>query len=105
MEKVTLTTNVSGETVERLRELAGGQRKVGSYLDEVVSWIWENYESTGQVAAKDYTLRSAGDVNDELNTLRSQVAETMAEIHKLADVYRHLEARLQAQEDSGDNDA
>ena len=35
-----LTTSVTDETVERLRELAGGERKVGSYLDEVVTWLW-----------------------------------------------------------------
>ena len=100
-----LTVSVEDETVERLRELAGGERKVGEYLNSVVTWLWTLRDESGQTPLRDYELRSVSDVDGVIATLRSSFAEMQTEIHKLADAYRHLEERLQAQEDSGQNDA
>ncbi len=100
-----LTVSVEDETVERLRTLAGGERKVGSYLDSVVAWLWTLRDESGQTPLRDYELRSVSDVNDELSTLRSQVAAQEEKVTQVLQVVESLVERLQAQKDSGDNDA
>jgi hypothetical protein len=40
-----LSTSVTDGTIDKLRELAGGQRKVGAYLSSVVEWLWWNREA------------------------------------------------------------
>ncbi len=35
-----LTASLEDGTLERLRTLAGGERKVGAYLSDVVAWLW-----------------------------------------------------------------
>ena len=100
-----LTVSVEDETVERLRELAGGERKVGSYLDEVTTWLWTLRDESGQTPLRDYELRSVSDVNDELSTLRSQVAAQETTVTQIQEIVAKLARRLQAQEDSGQNDA
>lgn len=37
-----LSTSLEDGSIEKLRELAGGERKVGTYLSGVVSWLYEN---------------------------------------------------------------
>lgn len=100
-----LTVSVEDETVERLRELAGGERKVGAYLDEVTSWLWTLRDESGQTRLRDYELRSVSDVDDELATLRSQVAAQEATVTQVAQMVEKLRSQLQAHEDSSDNDA
>ena len=100
-----LTVSVEDETVERLRELAGGERKVGSYLDAVTTWLWTLRDESGQTPLRDYSLRSVSDVNDELSTLRSQVAAQETTVTQIQEIVAKLARRLQAQEDSGQNDA
>ena len=100
-----LTVSVEDETVERLRELAGGERKVGEYLNSVVTWLWTLRDESGQTPLRDYELRSVSDVNDELSTLRSQVAAQETTVTQIQEIVAKLARRLQAQEDSGQNDA
>lgn len=40
-----LTVSLEDGSIERLRLLAGGERKVGAYLSGVVSWLWEYREA------------------------------------------------------------
>jgi len=41
-------------TVEKLRTLAGGERKVGAYLSDIVSWLWQYKEALGTRPLSDY---------------------------------------------------
>ena len=100
-----LTVSAEDETAERLRELAGGERKVGSYLDGVVTWLWTLRDESDRRPLRDYDLRSVSDVNDELSTLRSQVAAQEDTVTQIQEIVAKLARRLQAQEDSSQNDA
>ena len=40
-----LTASLEDGTLEKLRTLAGGERKVGAYLSDVVAWLWEYREA------------------------------------------------------------
>ena len=51
-----LTTQLEDGSIERLRELAGGQRKVGAYLSQVVAWLWAHKEQLGAAPLSNYTL-------------------------------------------------
>lgn len=39
-----LTASLEDGTLEKLRTLAGGERKVGAYLSDVVAWLWYHRE-------------------------------------------------------------
>ena len=40
-----LTASLEDGTLEKLRTLAGGERKVGAYLSDVVAWLWQYREA------------------------------------------------------------
>ena len=40
-----MTVSLEDGTAERLRTLAGGERKVGAYLSDVVAWLWQYREA------------------------------------------------------------
>ena len=40
-----LNTALEDGTLEKLRALSGGQRKVGVYLSDVVAWLWQYKEA------------------------------------------------------------
>ena len=40
-----LTVALEDGDVTRLRELAGGERKVGAYLHSVIEWLWFNRDA------------------------------------------------------------
>ena len=40
-----LTVSLEDGIPDKLRTLAGGERKVGAYLSDVVAWLWEYRES------------------------------------------------------------
>ena len=45
-----LTASLEDGTLEKLRELAGGERKVGAYLSQLVAWLlWPHREDLGAV--------------------------------------------------------
>lgn len=51
-----LTVALEDGSIEKLRELAGGPRKVGAYLSAVTAWLWElelSEENTDFVGAED----------------------------------------------------
>ena len=99
-----LTVSVEDETVERLRELAGGERKVGEYLNSVVTWLWTLRDESGQTPLRDYSLRSVSDVNSQLDTLRARVDATEDAMRQILERVAQSVSMLQAQEDSSQND-
>lgn len=40
-----LTVALPDGSIERLRTLAGGERKIGGYLAPVVAWLWRHKEA------------------------------------------------------------
>lgn len=40
-----LTTQLEDGSIDKLREMAGGERKVGAFLSDVVAWLWEHKET------------------------------------------------------------
>ncbi len=51
-----LTTQLDDGSLEHLRELAGGERKVGAFLSGVVAWLWQNKAQLETAPLADYTL-------------------------------------------------
>lgn len=49
-----LTASLEDGTLERLRTLAGGERKVGAYLSAVTDWLWQYRDNIGEKALTDF---------------------------------------------------
>ncbi len=65
-----LTTQLDDGSLEHLRELAGGERKVGAYLSGVVAWLWQNKAQLETAPLADYTLTAttfAGRIREMLD--------------------------------------
>ena len=46
-----LTVSLEDGIPDKLRTLAGGERKVGAYLSQLVAWLWEYREALEQEGA------------------------------------------------------
>lgn len=69
-----LTISIDEETAERLRELAGSQRKQGEFISRMVNTIYENRETGGSsLATEDLRLKMLG-LTTELGDMRTRLA-------------------------------
>lgn len=122
-----LTVSLEDGTLEQLRTLAGGQRKVGAYLSQLVAWLWDSKEDLDAVGLSGCVILRRDKVGDLLGadakTLAQQIEETQARLqaletdtHQITQEIRNeyatlkvhaleLERRLATQENSGSNDA
>lgn len=117
-----LTVSVNDETVERLRTLAGGERKIGAMLDNVATWLWSSYQDAGAAITVAELLdgatglpRRIEDTAQRIEGTGAQIAQVRSSIDALisymiakmdlsAEDIETLRS-LRTQEDSGDNDA
>ena len=122
-----LTASLEDGTLEKLRTLAGGERKVGAYLSDVVAWLWEYREAlqarplSGMALVysewimtpeeQQQELERRAQIDARLDGLWQQVTEQqarLAELQSRVETHgQHIqEARLEAQQqDSSQNDA
>ena len=122
-----LTASLEDGTLERLRTLAGGERKVGAYLSDVVAWLWDYREAlqarplSGMALVhsewimtpeeQQQALERQARIDAQLESMWAQIEEQRAYLEKLGariDVHGQAiqEARLEAQQqDSSQNDA
>ena len=49
-----LTVSLEDGIPDKLRTLAGGQRKVGAYLSDVISWLWYHREQLQTAPLSDF---------------------------------------------------
>jgi len=124
-----LTASLEDGTLEKLRTLAGGERKVGAYLSQLVAWLWEYREALEQEGAgiRDFVpvrmewiprvvmspeeqrqkLEDYDSFKTEMGRLQQKYSELTARIDALAgsrgmDFYSYT---LPTQQDSSQNDA
>ena len=57
-----LTTKLEDGSIEILRELAGGERKVGAYLSQLTVWLWTHQEQLESAPLSDFTLIKRADL-------------------------------------------
>lgn len=110
-----LTVRVNDETVERLRTLAGGERKIGAMLDNVTAWLWSSYQDAGGAITVAELLAGATglpqrieDTETQLTQVRSRTDALIGYMIAKLDLPSEdiaILRRLQAQEDSGNDDA
>lgn len=110
-----LTVSVNDETVERLRTLAGGERKIGAMLDDVTAWLWSSYQDAGGAITVAELLDGAGGLSRRIEGTEAQLAQVRSQADALIDYMIAkmdlpsediaILRRLQAQEDSGNDDA
>jgi hypothetical protein len=117
-----LTVRVNDETVERLRTLAGGERKIGAMLDDVTTWLWSSYQDAGAAITVAELLGAATglpqrieDTEERITQVHTEIAQVRSQADALIDYMiakmdlssEDIETlrRLQAQEDSGNDDA
>lgn len=97
-----LTVRVNDETVERLRTLAGGERKIGAMLDDVTTWLWSSYQDAGGLSRRiEGTEAQLAQVRSQADALIDYMIAKMDLPSEDIAILR----RLQAQEDSGNDDA
>ena len=117
-----LTASLEDGTLEKLRTLAGGERKVGAYLSQVVTHLlWPHRDTIDDVGLPESTIlpRSVAQkmLGADPQTIKDMLSETQAELSKAQAEFVELDARLKAleaqaqlnvsptQEDSSRNDA
>lgn len=106
-ERITLA--LSPGTVERLRSLAGGQRKVGAFLSDVVTWLWSYRDALSGAPLQDFApvLREwiprivvspeeQNAAKDNVDQLRSQLDELEERLRRLDENINTLESRKNA---------
>lgn len=117
-----LTAALEDGTLDKLRTLAGGERKVGAYLSQIVAWLWPYREDLDAVGLSGCVLQRAETEGAMLATLektRAALDATRAidaRLDALEASFRELGAKARAnedmlqqllptQEDGGHNDA
>ena len=99
-----LNTALEDGTLDKLRTLAGGQRKVGAYLSDVVAWLWEYREALEQEGAgirdfvpvrMEWIPRTAMSPEDQHQKLEDYDS-FKAEMGRLQQKYSELTARIDA---------
>lgn len=103
-----LTVSLEDGDVDKLRELAGGPRKIGTYLHSVVNWLWYHREQLQtqplqsfapvlqewipRVTMSPEEQRKATEANDAM----------LAQIRELEQRYAELGARIDSWIDARD---
>lgn len=101
-----LTVQLGDGSVEKLRELAGGERKVGAFLTDVVSWLhlYKDVLQTRPIAEFLLWHKNFGD-DVSLNGLRVYIQEVDANLtekeRRLAELKNTVEASLKRMETLG----
>lgn len=120
-----LTASLEDGTLERLRTLAGGERKVGAYLSQVVAWLWDSKEDIDAAGLSGCVIVPREKISRFLGTdpetawqriesaIQKLEAEAQQEARAMRDAYAQLmvrtaqlEKQLEAQQEhSSQNDA
>lgn len=114
-----LTASLEDGTLEKLRTLAGGERKVGAYLSSVVSWLWANKDKLDAYSPSSINVEKGEEIERRIDRLYLEFSElqrkidgianaTLEEIATLSeDEKAAIRQRLLAtpQQDSSQNDA
>lgn len=74
-----LTTQLEDGTIEKLRELAGGERKVGAFLTEVITWLYMYRDRLASAPLPDFVLRSRHETDEQY---RQETADLLAQVKK-----------------------
>lgn len=93
-----LTVQLEDGTVEKLRELAGGPRRVGNYLSRVTDWLWSQREVMGNTPVEEFTLTPAGQLEDvaaHVATLDERMAGLVARMDQLTTRVEQLVDRIE----------
>ena len=127
-----LTASLEDGTLEKLRELAGGERKVGAYLSQLVALLWPHREELKDFQLRDLALvptewiphitmspEEQRQQQEDLQKLQQDYIALRQSTNEIQRSYRELNARMEAlaaargvdwyslptQEDSSSNDA
>lgn len=104
-----LTVSLEDGIPEKLRELAGGQRKVGAYLSDVVSWLWRHKEIlASEDGFRDLFVARRLELDDLPQTalreiqenFEARTAETAALVAQAQTLMAEFQTRLEALEAS-----
>lgn len=90
-----LTTQLDDGNLERLRILAGGERKVGAYLSEVTAWLWAHKEVLEAAPLFDYTLILPADADVLLEEANANLGKDAAAIQSLQQRIENVEDNLE----------
>jgi len=95
-ERQRLTLSVEDGTVERLRELAGGERKVGEYVSDVAARLHDSPELL-QRASSPGVLES---LQQDVRTMLEMIDFVMARLERIE---RYLESLQSGQRESNED--
>ncbi len=93
-----LTTQLDDGSLEHLRELAGGERKVGAFLSGVVAWLWQNKAQLEDAPLADYALTAttfAGRIRETLGEQPIEWDDGQAEVRQLQALLAEYEGTLE----------
>ena len=102
-----LTVSLEDGIPDKLRTLAGGERKVGAYLSDVVAWLWEQREVLDSADGfKDLFVARRLELDDLPQTalreiqehFEAKTAETEALVAQIEPLIAKLQARVEALE-------
>lgn len=95
-----LTTGLDDGSIEKLRELAGGERRVGRFLSQVVTWLWHQKEQLEKTPLSDYVLvrrdvwRRIEQSQAQLNTVTNDTERLRQELSEIQEHQRVYDGRL-----------
>jgi hypothetical protein len=75
-------------TTAKLRQLAGGERKIGSYLTAVVDWLWLNRENWERHELREFKAMLPEEIERRSVTFKVEAAEVVQIRQALARVER-----------------
>lgn len=88
-----LTVALEDGTLDKLRTLAGGERKVGAYLSQLVAWLWEHKEDIDAVGVAGCVILR----RDKIGYLLGADAETLQQtLQRLKAEAEATKARIEA---------
>lgn len=78
-----LTVSLEDGIPDKLRQLAGGERKVGAYLSGVVAWLWANKEKLDAYNPSSINVEKGEEIEEQIHTLFQSYNEINRKIDSL----------------------
>jgi formate dehydrogenase maturation protein FdhE len=85
-----LTVSLEDGSVERLRALAGGERKVGAYLSQVTAWLWANRDELQDTPLEDIRFIADADYNELKNRVETVIERDDAALKQMQERMNEL---------------
>lgn len=83
-----LTVSLEDGIPDKLRTLAGGERKVGAYLSDVVAWLWANREKLDAYSPSSINVEKGEEIEKQIYSLSQSYNKLQRQIDSIEAIAR-----------------